>query len=85
MAILNDTHKLIDPAGGTEVKPGDPVTDFRGDPDVFRYVSKAPGGNSQGKIITDRGGELYPSVFGLTIVPRSETSDRSENIYRRSS
>lgn len=79
MAMLNDTHKLINPDNGTEIRPGDPVTDFRGDPDVFRYVSKAPGGSSQGKIITDRGFELYPSVFGLAIVPRGETSDRSES------
>ena len=78
MALLNDTHKLINPDSRTEIRPGDPVTDFRGDPDVFRYVSKAPGGSSQGKIITDRESELYPSVFGLRIVPRSETSDRSE-------
>ena len=79
MAMLNDTHKLTDPATGTEITPGTAITDFRGDPDVFRYVSRAPGGNSGGKIITDRGGELYPSVFGLAIVPRDENSDRSED------
>jgi len=75
MPMLNDTHMVIYGdkywATGTEVRPGSAITDFRGGDDVFRYISKAPGGNSQGKIVTDRGGELYPSVFGLKIVPRT--------------
>lgn len=71
MAQLNSTWKAVT-GDGTEVRPGDALTDFRGDPDVFRYVSRAPGGNSSGKIITDRGHELYPQVFGLTIVPRHQ-------------
>lgn len=69
---LNATHKLIDPARpGTEIGPGDPIIDFRSAVHIFRYISRAPGGNSQGKIITDRWSELYPSVFGLKIVPRT--------------
>lgn len=71
---LNDTHKLIQAETGTEIMPGDPVTDFRSAVHVFRRITKIPGGPSQGKIITDRGHELYPSVFGLTIVPRDQES-----------
>jgi hypothetical protein len=69
MAITDD-YKLVTAEDGTEIRAGEPITDFRSDPDVFQYISKAPGGNSSGKIVTDRGGELYPSVFSLKIVPR---------------
>lgn len=68
----NDNWKLTDPAEhDAEVSPGDPVTDFRGDVHIFQSITRAPGGNSRGKILTDQGSELYPSVFGLTIVPRT--------------
>jgi hypothetical protein len=74
MPMLNATYKLIrgdsDPDAGTEVLPGEEITDFRGDTAIFGYISRAPGGNSGGKIITDRMSELYPSVFGCTIEPR---------------
>lgn len=69
---LNDTWKIVTEDGGTEVKPGDEVTDFRGGTTVFRYVSQAPRPGSGGKIMTDRGYELYPSVFKVKIVPRSD-------------
>lgn len=68
---LNDNWKLIQAETGTEITSGEAITDFRGDPDVFQRITKAPGGPSQGKIITDRGYELYPSVFGLRIIPRT--------------
>ena len=82
MTLLNDSWKLTGP-DGTEVRPGDPITDFRGEPDVFRYISRAPGGNSSGKIITDAGNELYPSVFGLRITARTEPAIPATPFWQR--
>jgi hypothetical protein len=74
MPALNKTHMLIDPEDGDrEVLPGEAITDFRGDPDVFDSISRAPEPGKSGKIITGRGGELYPQVFGLRIVARPVT------------
>jgi hypothetical protein len=82
MTMLNDTWKLINPGDGTEIRPGDPITDFRGEPDVFWLITRAPEGNSSGKIITDRGYELYPSVFNLRIVRRTESAIPDTRFWR---
>lgn len=67
----NDTYKLIQDEAGIEITPGETITSFLGDVHIFRSITRAPGGNSQGTIITDTGSELYPSMFGLTIIPRT--------------
>jgi hypothetical protein len=73
MARLSDSWKLIDPMGGQEIDPGQTIIDFRDSAYVFRAITKAPGGNSGGKIQVgdDYGPEYYPSVFGLKIIART--------------
>lgn len=61
-----DNAKLINEETGAEIKPGDVVPNFRGEPTRFLYVSRIPEGNSGGKIVTD-GREVYPSVLGAYI------------------
>ena len=69
---LSDSWKLIDPQGGQEIDPGQTIIDFRDSAHVFHAITKAPGGNSGGRIqVGDgHGPEYYPSVFDLKIVPR---------------
>lgn len=64
-----DNAKLIHKETGEEIKPGDTVPDFRGEPQVFEFISRLPEGNSEGKIIIKAkvGGEVYPSVLNARI------------------
>ncbi len=55
---------------GNEVRNGDIVTDFRGDDDVFEYISRIPEPGKSGKIVVASGYEYYPNVFELRIVAR---------------
>lgn len=57
-------------ADGRELFNGARVADFRGQCTTFRYVSRAPAGNSTGRVVTDQG-EYFPSVYGLQIVRAS--------------
>lgn len=66
--------KLIEDGTGEEIPPGAEVTDFRGEKTTFCYVSRLPGGASEGKIIVSdtpddplSGREFYPRVFGARI------------------
>jgi hypothetical protein len=52
---------------GTEVRPGDTVTDFRGDRAVFERATRAPDGHRTGKVCTTDGGEVYMSVYSLVV------------------
>ena len=71
----DDTHAVIR-ADGSEVRPGDTVINFRGEPAIFRSLTRVPGDGTatNGKIIVDEpgweGAERYPSVYDLTVVPR---------------
>lgn len=42
---------------GTEVRPGEPIKDFRGDPAVFVRATRSPDGHRTGKI------EFYRKVW----------------------
>ena len=53
-------------ADGTEVKPGDTVTDFRGRTGVFDHVSRGVEYNGTAKTIVD-GFEFYGRVWGLKV------------------
>lgn len=57
--------KLIHKSSGKEVKPGDLVTDFRGDKTfVSDPVGREPQHDgSTGRIYVEPSGEFYPSVF----------------------
>jgi hypothetical protein len=56
---------------GHLVKPGDTVTDFRGDTATFVRATRAQGGGKTGKVLTrDANGherELYDRVYNLTV------------------
>lgn len=58
---------------GTEVVPGDRLTDFRGDHATYESITRVPEPGKSGKIMTDRGHESYPQVFDLKIVARPVT------------
>lgn len=64
-----DDVKLIGTETGEEIPQGATVPNFRGEPTTFLYVSRLPGGGSEGKIMTARkvGGEVYPSVLNARI------------------
>ena len=68
----NGSWKLID-SQGTEIEPGQTIIDFRDSAHVFHAITKAPGGNSGGRIQVGDGfgPEYYPSVFGLRIIART--------------
>lgn len=68
MAQLSDYMTIRE--DGTEVFPGDRLTDFRGDHATYESITRAPEPGKSGKIMTSRGYELYPQVFNLTIVAR---------------
>lgn len=72
-----DDAKLIDKDTGTEIRPGDMVPDFRGDPTRFLYVSRLPESGKEGKIMTERsvGGEVYASVLNARVVPGEQATD----------
>lgn len=69
------THAVIR-ADGTEVRPGDTITSFRGIDAIFRSLTRVPGDGTgtNGKIIVDEpdwaGCERYPSVYDLRVVER---------------
>lgn len=54
---------------GNEVHPGDTVTDFRGNTETFRGVSRGPDfrGDSAKVTVEDLPGEYYATVYGLTV------------------
>jgi hypothetical protein len=54
---------------GTEVRPGEVVTDFRGDQAVFHAATRAPNGRRTGKVQVGGpfGSEYYMTVFKLTV------------------
>lgn len=62
-------------ADGTEVRPGDTVTDFRGDTAVFHAATRANDPDGQNSLGRDGkvqvggqfGPEYYARVFGLTV------------------
>lgn len=63
-----DDVKLIHTETGAEIRQGDVVPNFRGEQTRFLYVSRLPGGGSEGKIVIGaRGGEVYPRVLGAYI------------------
>lgn len=62
------TQYLAKTRDGRTVHPGDTVTTFRGEPTIFRGITRIPEGSSTGKVCTDLG-EHYPSVVGLTLTP----------------
>lgn len=59
---------------GTEVRPGDTVTDFRGETGTFQCATRAPDGGRTGKV-TVSGREFYQTVWGLEVraYPDDET------------
>lgn len=73
----NDTHKIVR-ADGTEVRPGDTVTNFRGVDAIFRMITRVPGDGTAttGKILVDEpdwpGAERYAHVYGTRVVERDE-------------
>jgi hypothetical protein len=60
---------------GTEVLPGDEITDFRGDTAIFERAVRAPDAGRTGKIQVraDVGGEYYMGVFGLEVFDVPDT------------
>jgi hypothetical protein len=55
---------------GTEVLPGDVITDFRGDKATFVSATRAPDGHHTGKIVfarDDYESECYMTVFDLEV------------------
>lgn len=73
-STLDPQWQLVDDSGKV-VKPGDTVTDHRGDTWEFSTILRAPGKGSTGKIIVDGNNVFYPQVFGLKIVRRSENKN----------
>lgn len=73
------THKVID-VDGREIRPGYVIGDLDG-PVIFRLLTRVPGDGTatNGKIIVDEpgwpGAERYPSVYGLSVVPRVSDED----------
>jgi hypothetical protein len=51
---------------GREVRPGDTVTDFRGDTGTFERATRAPEGCRTGKVVVS-GGETYMTVWNLEV------------------
>jgi hypothetical protein len=64
---------------GREVRPGDTVTDFRGDTGTFQYATRAPGGHRTGKVMVS-GGETYMTVWDLVV---REVPDREPDTLQR--
>jgi hypothetical protein len=64
MAVLHTYRE-----DGTEVFPGDTVTDFRGETHVFDRATRASEGlRKSGKVmVRNRNTEYYDRVFGLTV------------------
>ena len=60
------TRYRVTDKSGREVKPGDLVTDFRGDRQVFQRVSRGTEYNGTAKVVCD-GTERYAQVFDLTV------------------
>lgn len=69
------SHAVIR-ADGSEVRPGDVVHSFRGEPAIFRRLTRVPGDGTAttGKIVVDEpdwtGAERYASVYDLRVVER---------------
>lgn len=68
-------YRVID-EHGNEIKPGDEITDFRGDKVKFDMVTRGPEYNGTAKVAyTGKempsgrivSGECYAQVFGLTV------------------
>lgn len=74
-----DAHMVVR-ADGSQVRAGDVVESSRGEKATFTRLSRAPrdGTGTNGKIVVlwlpvtedHYGGEYYPSVFDLKVVPR---------------
>lgn len=61
-------HYRVTDSRGHQVRRGDTVTDFRGDTATFAGVSRGPLENREAKVYcSDRLGESYASVYGLTV------------------
>jgi hypothetical protein len=54
---------------GTEVRPGDIITDFRSETATFERATRAPHGHRTGRIQVDgpHGSEFYMTVFNLDV------------------
>lgn len=82
-------------ANGNIVKPGDRVTDFRGDQAIFVKATRAPSDGRTGKVeVTGQAGEgtlpreYYMGVFNLTVkevdedtLPLSMILDKNDPDY----
>jgi hypothetical protein len=67
----NGEKYMVQHEDGTVFRPGDALTDFRGDSDVLKGISKYPDYNSEGKITVGDGfgPEYYPKNYNAKIVP----------------
>jgi hypothetical protein len=61
-------------ADGTEVRPGDTVTSFRGEDHVFKRATRAPDAGRTGKVETSAG-EYYQGVYSLTVRDEPDVTD----------
>lgn len=74
--MYGKTHRAVR-ADGSEVKSGETIYDFRGEPWVFAGITRVPNGASTGRVYVDGApvnnykSEFFPSVFDLTIVERN--------------
>lgn len=72
-----DKYFVVD-NNGNEVRRNDVVHDFRGEPAIFRGVSRGPEYNGTAKVLTTHDPdadsfserESYDSVFNLVVTPR---------------
>jgi hypothetical protein len=55
--------KLVDATTGKEVKPGDEITTFRGEVDIYRYAQPPHKESASGKV-----NDYYASVYNLKFV-----------------
>ena len=68
--MKNAIVTIVKDKDGNIIKPGDTITDFRGDQTTFHSVSRPPQEGRTAKVLvgTDDGlREYYCTVFGLTV------------------
>jgi hypothetical protein len=80
MMHINKDVMLVSEITGKLINPGETITSFRGEPHVFKYISRAPEAGKTGKIIVSLPNstqelEFYPSVFNCHIRNRKEVVD----------
>ena len=63
--------RVIDKTTGNEVKPGNTITDFRGNLAIFIAATRANEDGRDGKVRVggEYGVEYYARVFNLEVVP----------------